>query len=240
MRRIIPPNHVSVTGSLPTRFFMKLRIQKSAAEVERIRRVCSLASEAYARLPELLEIGDSEIDACRKLEATCYALGADKTRAVGISGLGGHIRTFVGPTARILAPNDILFLDTGCTIENYYCDFNRHFAFAECDAATGRSYDLIWQATQAGIDAVKPGRTTSDIWHVMNSVVAQHRGENTSNSFGRMGHSMGLTGTELPSIAPDDHTVLVPGMILNIEPRRVSRRLFRLSHAAMAGSLSMA
>lgn len=201
-----------------TPIFMALRVRKSPAEIERIRRVCGIASAAYGRLPEWLEIGDSEIDACRKLEAGCYALGADKTRAVGISGRGGHIRTFVGPTQRILGPDDILFLDTGCTVENYCCDFNRHFAFGDCDAATRRSYDLIWEATQAGIDAVKPGRTTSDIWHAMNKVIARERGENTSNSFGRMGHSMGLTGTELPSIAPDDHTPLVPSMILNIEP----------------------
>jgi Xaa-Pro dipeptidase len=35
---------------------------------------------------------------------------------------------------------------------------------------------------------------------------------------GRMGHSIGLRLTEPPSVHPADTTVLVPGMVMTIEP----------------------
>ncbi|BCP55244.1 dipeptidase [Kaistia sp. 32K] len=216
-----------------TPVFMRLRQVKSAAEVARIRRVCEIVSEGYARLPQLLRIGQTEIEACRAFEATCYALGVDKTRVVGISERGGHLRTFVGPTDRVLAEEDILFLDTGCMIDNYCCDFNRHFAFGSVDPASHKAYDIIWQATEAGIAAVKPGVTTSDVWHAMNAVISGKIGANTSNTFGRMGHSMGMAGTELPSIAPGDLTVLKPGMILNIEPSTIYECYFDGSRKLM-------
>ena len=35
---------------------------------------------------------------------------------------------------------------------------------------------------------------------------------------GRMGHGQGILISEPPSIAPDDHTVLEPGMVISTEP----------------------
>ncbi|MEW6524417.1 MAG: M24 family metallopeptidase [Bacillota bacterium] len=39
---------------------------------------------------------------------------------------------------------------------------------------------------------------------------------------GRCGHGLGLLSTEPPHIAPYDHTMLEPGMVINIEPGVVS------------------
>ncbi len=204
-----------------TPIFMQLRQVKSVAEIARIRRVCEIVSEGYTRLPELLKIGETEIDVCRKLEATCYALGVDKTRVVGISERGGHLRTFVGPTNRTLSGQDIMFVDTQCMVENYTCDFNRYFAFGSVDPASEKAYEAIWEATETGIAAVKPGVTASDLWHAMSKVIAAKTGANASNTFGRMGHGMGMTITEFPSVAPDDMTVLKPGMIVKLGPSTI-------------------
>lgn len=201
-----------------TPVFHRLRVVKSPAEVRRIRKVCELVSNAYAALPMLLQQGDSEVDACRKMEAVCFALGVDKPGSTVISGHGGHIMTFAGPTRRVLGDGDVMFIDTGCMLDYYYCDFNRHFAFGSVDPATAKAYDLIWDATEAGINSVKPGVTASDVWNAMHDVISAKDKTASSDSFGRMGHSMGLSVLELPSIAPQDHTVLQPGMILNIEP----------------------
>lgn len=199
--------------------FIPLKQTKSAGEIARIRRACGIVSDAFETLPEHLALGDTEWDACRKMEALCFEGGVDKApKITGISDHGGHIRTFAGPTRRVLGENDLMFIDAGCTVDFYWCDFNRHFAFGSVDPATAKAYDLVWAATQAGIDAARPGVTASDVWHAMNAVIARENGAGTSNSFGRMGHSMGMTTTELPSLTADDHTVLVPGMTLNIEP----------------------
>ena len=35
---------------------------------------------------------------------------------------------------------------------------------------------------------------------------------------GRLGHGVGISLTEWPSLIPDDHTVLEKGMVLSLEP----------------------
>jgi Xaa-Pro dipeptidase len=42
-----------------------------------------------------------------------------------------------------------------------------------------------------------------------------------SFGFGRVGHGIGLTATELPHIAPYDDTVLEAGMVITVEPATV-------------------
>ena len=55
----------------------------------------------------------------------------------------------------------------------------------------------------------------SDLFHAMAKVVGVTDG---SADAGRFGHGLGMQLTEWPSIIPDDHTELVPGMVLTLEP----------------------
>src|SRR4029453_10408791 len=45
----------------------EIHMIKTEAEVAPIRYVCELASDAYAAVPKLVRIGDTEREACRKL-----------------------------------------------------------------------------------------------------------------------------------------------------------------------------
>jgi Xaa-Pro aminopeptidase len=83
-------------------------------------------------------------------------------------------------------------------------------------------YEIVWKATQAGIDAVRPGATCSDIWHAQAQVILAAK-ETSGLEFdiaknGRMGHGIGMRMCEPPSIHPEDYTVLKAGMTLTIEP----------------------
>ena len=49
----------------------------------------------------------------------------------------------------------------------------------------------------------------------MNSVLTR---DAEGTDAGRLGHGLGMSLTEWPSLIPTDHTVLVPGMILTLEP----------------------
>ncbi|MFQ5958660.1 MAG: M24 family metallopeptidase, partial [Alphaproteobacteria bacterium] len=53
-----------------------LRAVKSPAEIERLRHVCRLASSAFESLAGTLRVGDSEIDACRKMRIELLERGA--------------------------------------------------------------------------------------------------------------------------------------------------------------------
>lgn len=196
----------------------RLRMIKSPAEIANVRRICQIVSAAYEALPALLDVGDTEWTACHKLQMEVLRRGATRTpKVTGISGSHGYERSTVGPTDRVLGPGDLLSIDTGCQYDHYWCDFCRHFSFGPPSDATHRAYGTLYRATDAGLAAVRPGRRMSDVWRAMAAVI-ERDGFDVSSQVGRMGHGMGLGMPEPPSVNSTDHTLIEPGMILNIEP----------------------
>lgn len=194
-----------------------LRAIKSPSEIEKIRHVCQIASAAYEALPEKLQPGMSERDACRALRLDLIRRGADHSPyLIGVAGEGGYDNIIMGPTDRMVREGDLLIIDTGTTFDGYFCDFDRNFAFGRPSDAARRAYDVVYRATDAGIGAVRPGATTTDLWRAMTAVL--EAGGALGNNVGRLGHGLGLQLTEWPSNRPGDDTPLVPGMVLTIEP----------------------
>ena len=194
-----------------------LRGVKSPAEIDRIRHVCRLTSEAFLALPERLTAGMTEWEACREMRIEVLRRGADSSPyMMGAAGPGGYDNIIMGPTQRIIAEGDILIIDTGTTFDGYYCDFDRNFAFGGPDDAAKRAHEVVWNATQAGIDAARPGVTTTDLWRAMAKMLEE--AGSLGNNVGRMGHGLGMQLTEWPSNRPGDDTGLVSGMVLTIEP----------------------
>lgn len=201
----------------------KIRMIKSSAEVAHIRHIAQLVSRAFEHLPRHLHAGQTETEACRQFQMDLLRMGAEKiVYLVGTSGFGGYQSINLRPTETILEDGTVLIIDTGCSYKGYYCDFDREFAIGRPTDQMRLAYEIVWTATQAGIDAVRPGQRTSDIWQAQAASVSSQTG-NKGNPFeltstGRMGHGLGLRMCEPPSINRDDETVLEPGMVLTIEP----------------------
>jgi Xaa-Pro aminopeptidase len=197
-----------------------LRNVKSPAEIDKIRYVCGLASDAFEALPAAARIGETEREVCRKLQLDMLRRGADSTPyLIGASGPGGYDNIIMGPTDRVLGAGDVLIIDTGATFDGYFCDFDRNFAFGPPDEAARRAHEVAYNATEAGIDAARPGATHQDLWAAMWKVLEQ--GGALGETVGRLGHGLGMQLTEGPSNMPGDLTVLEPGMVITIEPGMV-------------------
>ena len=194
-----------------------IRMVKTNAEIEHIKYICSIASDAYNQLPSKLAIGDTERDAVRKLKIDMLQKGADSVPFMpGISGEGGVSQIVCGPTDKVLNNGDILFIDTGSTYDGYFCDFDRNYAFGKISSEVERIHETLWLATEAGIKAAVPGATTDEVWVAMNTII-QDAGA-IGNNVGRLGHGLGLQLTEPPSHRPGDNTRIVENMVLTIEP----------------------
>ena len=79
-----------------------------------------------------------------------------------------------------------------------------------------RPIATVYQATNAGFEAAKPGNTTSDLYRAMWPIM--HAGGALGNDVGRLGHGLGSDLTEWPSNTATDDTVLEVGMIMTLEP----------------------
>ncbi|WP_137391139.1 M24 family metallopeptidase [Rhodoligotrophos defluvii] len=195
----------------------EIRMVKTAAEIEHIHFICTIASEAYEALPSQLSIGESEREATRKLRIDIARRGADSTPFMpAISGPGGVPQIVCGPHDRIPEEGDILFIDTGSTFDGYFCDFDRNYAIGRISSEAARAHEAMWLATEAGIGAAVPGATTDDVWRAMGKIIEE--AGPIGNNVGRLGHGLGLQLTEPPSHRPGDGTVIVENMVLTIEP----------------------
>ena len=75
---------------------------------------------------------------------------------------------------------------------------------------------MLWRATEAGIEAAKPGARACDLFDIMSHVISEFSQE--IGDIGRIGHGLGIQLTEQPSVASFDETVLEENMVLTLEP----------------------
>ena len=212
LKKIVKTNIVDGSDAI-----WDMRMIKTNNEIERIKFICSIASDAYNNLPTKLAIGDTERTVVNKLKIDVLNRGADNVPFMpGISGPGGVSQIVCGPSDRTLENGDILFIDTGSTFDGYFCDFDRNFAFGSVSSDVERINEVLWQATEAGIKAAVPGATTLDVFNTMNKIIEE--GGAMGNNVGRLGHGLGLQLTEPPSHRPEEETVIKENMVLTIEP----------------------
>lgn len=195
-----------------------LRMVKSEREIDKVREACRIGSDTFDLFLQRVNYGDTEVDMARDFRKAAFECGADNAPFVSVcSGPGGYRQIIAGPQEIAQTDGQIMFIDTGLIFDAYFCDFDRNFAFGHIDDAAKRAHEAVWNATQAGIDAARPGITAEDLWLAQNQVL-EAAGADSGNDVGRSGHGLGLHLTEPPSNMRGDKTELQPGMIMTIEP----------------------
>ncbi|MGE0213661.1 MAG: M24 family metallopeptidase [Parvibaculaceae bacterium] len=200
-----------------TQIVRRVREVKSEAEVEKIRTICAIAGRAFERVPEFARQGRGLDAVFRDFQIACLSEGADWVPYVaGGAGPNGYTDVISPATSRPLEAGDVLMLDTGAIRDGYFCDFDRNFAVGHADDAVRRAHHTLYEATEAGFSAARPGATAADLYHAMQTVVAKAGWQGSEG--GRLGHGLGLQLTEWPSFIPADRTPLREGMVLTLEP----------------------
>jgi len=196
-----------------TAVMRRVREVKSESEIDRIRAVCEVADRAFDRVPEIAGADKALDQVFRDFQRMLLQEGADWVPYLaGGAGPGGYADVISPADARPWAIGDVLMLDTGAVRAGYFCDFDRNWAIGAADDASRRAYHTLYAATEAGLAAARPGATAADLYHAMQAVIGQGGGA------GRLGHGLGLSLTEWPSIIPTDETVLREGMVMTLEP----------------------
>lgn len=200
-----------------TDIIVGLRMVKTDREIEKHRIICGIVSDAFDRLPEILSTGMTEREAFQAFRAEILRCGADDVPyLVGATGPGGIDDIIRQPSDRVIAEGDLLIFDTGSTYDGYFSDFDRNFAFTHADQSAKDAYRAVWDATEAGFAACKPGNTTTDVFNAMNEVLKANG--SLGNDVGRMGHGLGMQVTEWPSHTATDETPIEENMVLTLEP----------------------
>lgn len=194
----------------------QLRMVKSAAEIAKIETACDVAGRAFARVPDIARAGVALDEVFRRFQMLCLEEGADWVPYLaGGAEPGGYTDVISPARATPLVDGDVLMLDTGLVWDGYFCDYDRNWSIGCAQPEVKSAYARLIEASDAAFDLARPGTTAADLFHAMNAVLTA---DAESTDAGRLGHGLGMSLTEWPSLIPTDHTVLQPGMVLTLEP----------------------
>lgn len=194
-----------------------LRMVKSRAEIEKLKHICAIGSATFAEVPEIIHQGMPLEDVFRNFKREALKQGADDVPyLVGASEQGGYADVISPPSRDPIQPGDVLMLDTGSTWDGYFCDFDRNWAIGHAGDPAKRAYDVLWRATEAGIETAKAGNSCRDLFNAMSKVIGEM--DDSGGDIGRLGHGLGMQLTEQPSHAAFDMTELKEDMVLTLEP----------------------
>ena len=197
----------------------RVREIKSEAEIDAIRATCTLAARAFARVPEFAAAGQPLDGVFRDFQRALLQEGADwVSYTAGAAGPDGYADVISPAAAEPLRPGDILMLDTGAVRNGYFCDIDRNYAIGPASDAARRVHDALWHATEDTLAALRPGLLARDVHRLLCEGLTR-RGVEPGG--GRLGHGLGITLTEWPSVTPLDTTPLREGMVLTLEPGAV-------------------
>ncbi|WP_417412372.1 M24 family metallopeptidase [Hoeflea sp.] len=194
----------------------RVREIKSEAEIEKIRATCAVADAAFERVPEFAHHGVPLSRVFRDFQVALLQEGADWVSYVaGGAGQGGYGDVISPADDRPLQAGDVLMLDTGAVREGYFCDFDRNFAIGRAADDVRRAHASLHAATDAALASLHPGMLARDLHRILSEALVR---QGAVVGGGRLGHGLGLTLTEWPSVTPLDTTELREGMVLTLEP----------------------
>lgn len=112
--------------------------------------------------------------------------------------------------------NKFVLFDLGCLWKGYCSDATRTVSFGEPIDFDRKIYEIVLQAQLAAQAAVKPGMKASTIDKVARDVISEAGyGDYFTH---RLGHGIGMSIHEFPSLVAGNDLVLEEGMCFSIEP----------------------
>jgi Xaa-Pro dipeptidase len=198
--------------------FTALRSGKDPEEIASIRKAVMIAETALEATLPMIKIGATEIDIAGELFLQLIRHGSDTALpfspivSSGPNGANPHAQ----PSARQLAPGDLLVIDWGASFNGYISDITRTFAVGEIETEAETIHNIVQRANAAGRAAGKPGVPCAAVDRATREVIEE-------TGYGqffthRTGHGIGMECHEEPYIRMDNEQLLEAGMTYTVEP----------------------
>ncbi|AUH51183.1 type I methionyl aminopeptidase [Chromobacterium sp. ATCC 53434] len=200
---------------------------KSPAEVAKAREAGKLVAELLAMIGEHVKPGVST----EELDARCheYIVKVQRAKAanVGYYGYPKAICSSVNQVVchgipsqtQVLRDGDIVNIDVAVIKDGWHGDSSRMFYAGTPSPEARRLVETCYDATRAGILAVRPGATLGDVGHAIQNVT-EAAGFSVVREY--CGHGIGRVYHEEPEVLHYGRRgaglKLKPGMVFTIEP----------------------
>ncbi len=195
----------------------QLRAVKDPVEIDVLRRGAALADEGFEHILNFIQPGMTERQIGLELEYHQRQKGAEGIPFpyIVVSGVRGALPHGMS-TNKVLGKGELLTIDFGAVWEGYATDMTRTIALGRPDRRQREMYGIVQEAQRAAREGLKAGLRCSE-------ADALARGPIREAGWGDyfvhgLGHGVGLEVHEQPVISPYSEEVLLPGMVVTVEP----------------------
>ncbi|MGC1402827.1 MAG: aminopeptidase P family protein [Thermodesulfobacteriota bacterium] len=195
----------------------ELRARKERREIAIISRSLGITEGAFQAVQKLLRPGKTEKEIAWQVKQWIHQKGGDDQAFEPIVASGPNAALpHAEPTEREIKKGEPILFDLGGKFQGYCSDLSRTVFLGPPTDRFKEVYSLVRQAQIQAEKGIRAGMTTADADALARSVIEKAGyGKYFKHS---LGHGVGLATHELPSLSPVKPTVLLPGMVVTIEP----------------------
>lgn len=194
---------------------------KQPYEIERLRYAASIEDAGQLKLLEYAKNfgGESEIEVYTGVYKRMCEAHKKRVNLTGDFASGSRIHELsgvYGPIERQIQRGDTGIFDMSIRIDGYWCDCTNTVVFGtEPNAEQKKYFKMVREAFDAGIDKLIPGNTLREVDAAMSAAFRSYGKEPAVYG----GHQVGCNVNEVPRIQCFDTDIVLPGMVLCIEPQ---------------------
>ena len=194
----------------------ELRRVKDAGELALIEEASQLADEVWRWSVGRGLAGRTEREVAQAAEARIRELGgAPSFPAIVAAGPNGAL-PHAEPGEREIGHGELVVFDMGAELDGYCSDGTRTFATGDPGEEAIAVYEVVREAQQAALGAIRAGVRGEDVDKVAREVIdAAGHGDRFGHG---LGHGVGLEVHEGPRLSLRSDDVLAAGEVVTVEP----------------------
>lgn len=194
-----------------------LRAVKSEDEINLIIKAQRIAEAGFEYICQFIKPGLTEREIALELDFYMLKHGAEALSFDTICLTGKNTSLPHGvPGDTKIKDGEFVLLDYGAVCDGYHSDMTRTVCVGEPDDEMTKVYNIVLDAQQKALDAVKAGITGAELDAVARDYITQHGyGENFGHG---LGHGVGLDIHEYPTASRLGTYPLKENMVVTVEP----------------------
>ncbi|WP_238483688.1 M24 family metallopeptidase [Anaerosporobacter faecicola] len=195
----------------------KLRIVKTADELEKIKMAEHIGDIAFTKILEVIKPGMTELEVAAYLEFFMKTNGAeglsfDSIVASGVNSSMPHAT----PSNKKIELGDFVTMDFGCLYQGYCSDMTRTIVVGKASPEQKEVYNTVLKAQLAAMEVIRAGVIGKDVDKVARDLIDSTK---YKGCFGHgLGHSVGLFIHEEPRFSAGENNAILAGVTETVEP----------------------
>jgi len=224
-----------------------MKIIKDKYEISNVRNAALLVDNGVETAIHALEQGYSEAEASTEGQYRMRQIWAERFPMAEVSGFGTseggmidslHVWCLINeriaygcdcPKYYVPVAGDIVLSNAWAKVNGYHAENERTIIINELNGTRARAYDAMLEARKAIFDALKPGVTFGSLYIKATDVFCAYGFGDILP--GRVGHGVGCSAHEYPSLNKGNTIQMAPGMVLTVEPGLMNKAWGGVRHS---------